>query len=290
MSDIVKRSPEWYYYDKFGTSFGFVKTTERTPPTGYTVNDMIVRGIYTHCHSLRDLGLHPHSKPRIISPDIQSDPQEVAGRDGLLDDAEEMDGTVHFFNREGVFEFVNIDGRETWDASERRLKKLHGRKVQIVVDEDPTGYYYGRLHVDEPEYDSEGGKAFYTVTADLEPFKYDFNTTIEPWLWDPFSFIDGVIRSYGNKTVSGTSKNPASITIYGSMIPTVPDIQVLSGSLSVKYTNMYGTQRTVPLTTGTTPGINLGKLYDLYLTDDSPKVLQFVGSGTINIAFRTGVI
>jgi len=289
MSDIKRRDPDWYYYNKFGTSFGFVKTEGTTPPTGYTANDMIVRSVYTHCHSLRDLGLHPRSKPRIISPDIQSDPQEVAGRDGLLDDAEEMDGTVHFYNREGIFEFVNIDGRETWDASERRLKKLHGRKVQIVLDEDPTGYYYGRLHVDEPEYDSAGGKAFYTVTADLEPFKYDFNTTVEPWLWDPFSFIDGVIRSYGNKTVSGTAQNPASITIYGSMIPTVPDIYVKSISsapLKVTFENMFGESKTVTLSTGS----NLGKLYELYLTDDSPKVLQFEGSGVIDIVFKTGVI
>lgn len=284
MSDIVKRDSNWYYYDKFGTSFGFTKDS--------TKGTEIVKGIYSTCHSLRDLGLHPRSKPRIISPDIQSDPQEMPGHDGLLDDAEEMDGTVHFFNREGVFEFVNIDGRETWDACEKRLKRLHGRKKQIVLDEDPTGYYYGRLHVDEPEYDSEGGKAFYTVTADLEPFKYDFNTTVEPWLWDPFSFIDGVARdvargsddnNYGYSTIKIDN---STITIYGSMIPTVPDIRVKSGTLSVTYTNMYGNSRTVPLVTGS----NLGKVYDLYLTDDKPKVLKFTGSGVIDIVYKTGVI
>lgn len=276
MSDIKRRDSDWYYYDKFGTSFGFTKDS--------TKGTKIVNGIYSTCHSLRDLGLHPRSKPRIISPDIQSDPQEMPGHDGLLDDAEEMDGTVHFFNREGVFEFVNIDGRETWDACEKRLKRLHGRKKQIVLDEDPTGYYYGRLHVDEPEYDSEGGKAFYTVTADLEPFKYDFSTTIEPWLWDPFSFIDGVIRNYGSKEI-----NDSSITIYGSMIPTVPDIDVKSissASLKVTFENMFGQSKTVTLGIGS----NLGKLYELYLTDDSPKVLQFEGSGVIDIVYKTGVI
>lgn len=262
------------YYNHFGTSFGFSKSG--------TSAQKICNGLYTACHSFRDLGLYPRSKPIIKTPEVQTSEIEIIGKDGVFDTTESIDGTVHFFNREGVFEFSNISGRDTWDLTYEKLKRLHGRKMKIVIDEEKDGYYYGRINIDDPDYDDKKGIAYYTIVADLEPFKYDFNTTIEPWLWDPFSFTKGIIRDYSNIIIT----NSGNIKIYGSRIPVVPDIYVVSGNLNVTYTNMNGVQKTVSLETGS----NIEKIYDLYLINDSPVVLQFSGTGTLRIEYQTGVI
>lgn len=265
------------YESNYGTSFGFAKTqTAGMKP--------ICKGLYTDAHSFRDFGLYPTEKPIITTPEIQSSEIEVTGRDGTIDTTETLDGMPHYFNREGTFKFSAVGGRHTWGTIYAKLKnRLHGKVKNIIIDEEKDGYYRGRLTVEEPEYDPEKGVAYFEITANLEPFKYDFTTTVEPWLWDPFSFITGVIRNY-----SAVEVNNSSVTVYGSKIPIVPNIKVTSGSLSVTYTNADGQSKTVALSNDS--GGNIENTPDLILKDESPVVLQFTGSGTIQIEFQTGVL
>lgn len=273
-------------YDKqYGTSFGFVKTTGSTPPTGYSANDMIVRGIYTHGHSFRDYGLYPHEKPVIETPEIQKDEVEIPGRDGYLDLTESLDGMVHYFNRDAEFSFVAIGGRKTWDTIYKRLKNdLHGRIKKIVVDEEPDGYYYGRLTVEEPKYDDKKGIAIFTITGNLDPWKYDFSEDDGEWLWDPFSFVDGVIPNHRTYTFTDdpSTTDDRTVVLGGSRMPVVPDIYVSSGSLTVTYT-VGGTSKTVALDVGS----NLEKTPDLVLVDGK-KTLTFTGNGTMQIKYKAG--
>lgn len=261
---------------QFGTSFGFVKSA--TKPSGYSTKDAIVAGIYTHGHSFRDYGLYPVEKPVITAPEIQVNEVEVPGRDGLLDATEALDGIVHYYNREGTFKFSKVGDRSQWDAAYAMLKNdLHGKRKQIVIDEEADGYYYGRITVEEPEYDKEKKTAIFELTANLEPFKYDFAESYEDWLWDPFSFVTGVIREYGSITIT----NSGSVVLYGSKITTVPDIYVTSGSLSVSWSG----HSAVALSTGS----NIEKTPDLVLSE-TPITLNFTGSGVISIKFKTGVL
>lgn len=42
------------------------------------------------------------------------------------------------------------------------------------------------------------------IDCDCDPYKVEKNSTSDPWLWDEFSFVDGII--YTNKvTVSGSA-------------------------------------------------------------------------------------
>lgn len=273
------------YKTQYGTSFGFVKATDTTPPAGYTAEDMIVCGIYTHGHSLRDYGLLPREKPTDETPDIQKDEIEVPGMDGTLDLTEAIDGLVHYENRELEFEFTAVGGRRTWDAIYKRLKNdLHGRKMAVVMDECPDGYYYGRLTVEKPKYDAEKGLAFFTISGDFEPFKYDFSEYDEPWLWDPFSFVDGVIPNHRTYTFTDdpSTTDDRTVVLGGSRMPVIPDIVVSSGSLTVTYI-VNGTSKSVPLVVGS----NLEKTPDLVLVDGK-KTLTFTGNGTMQIKYKVG--
>ena len=259
-----------WYADKFGTSFGFALSDSE--------DGRIVNGITTNGHSYRDFELLPVEKPVIEPAKVDEHYVEIPGMDGRIDMTESLDGVVHYKTRKGLFRFVSI-GRDNWDAVFKRLKsRLHGKKTEIVLDEDPTGYYKGRLSVEKPEYDYKTTKATYEVTGNLEPYKYEFNATDEDWLWDTFDFENGVIREYGNIEIDGT----LDVEIIGSDMPVTPDIKLLSGSATVTFTGHTGS----PITLRS--GSNLDQLYELILRDNATITLHFAGSGTVSISYETG--
>ena len=261
-----------YFENKLGTSFGFSKSNSAT--------GRICNGIVTDGHSFRDFGLYPRIKPVVAAPEVQVSEYEVPGRDGKIDMTEALDGVPHYLNREGTFQFTKLGDRSEWGVTEHLLKnKLHGKRTKIVIDEEPDGYYEGRLTLDEIEYDRAGHNAYYTILGDLEPYKYEFDTAGEDYLWDPFSFEHGVARGYNNIALSGTTE----YTIIGSGYPVVPDIYVNSktGTLTVTFGSPA---QTVTLDLGS----NEDKLTGLILRDDSEVVLTFNGTGNVKIDFKTG--
>ena len=260
------------FEQQFGTSFGFSKSDSLT--------GRIVNGIVTSGHSFRDFGLYPRVRPVISAPEIQATGYEVPGRDGKIDTTEALDGVPHYLNREGTFQFTFIGDRSKRGEVEHLLNnRLHGKRMKIVLDENPDGYYQGRLRVDEIEYDREGHKAHYTVIGDLDPYKFEFETASEEWLWDPFSFEHGIIRAYHDMELSNTTE----VTIIGSGYPVVPDIYVQSktGTLTVTFGDPA---QTVTLDVGS----NEDKLTGLILRDDSEVLLTFNGTGTVKIDYKTG--
>ena len=87
------------------------------------------------------------------------------------------------------------------------LNDLHGKSVKVIFDNDPSYYYQGRATV-ESDYEKGNEIARFTLTINAEPYKYSNQSTTEPWLWDPFSFVDGVMRYY-NQLPSGRARpNP----------------------------------------------------------------------------------
>jgi len=263
-----------YYETHLGTNFGFVKGTGEYP----------VKGIKGTPHSFREYGIYPASKPVISAPEVQSSFIDIPGRDGALDTTETLDEVVHYRNREATFEFVCVDKRDKWDVVYHNLlRDLHGRNRKIIIDEEPDGYYEGRLTVSEPEYDGKKGEAFFTIEGNLQPFKMQFNNSWEDWLWDPFCFETDYIEEYNNKDVSGTVRNPQTITLYGSDYTQVPDIVLNSGTVSVTYININGDEVTKALVSGS----NLETTPDLVLRRSSLD-LNFTGTGNITIKHSWG--
>lgn len=80
-------------------------------------------------------------------------------------------------------------------------------QFRIVFSDDPGFYWLGAVIVSA---ETEKYRAIITVTADVEPYKYERYSSAEDWIWDDFSFVDGIIREYG--TISLT-KNAQEITI-----------------------------------------------------------------------------
>lgn len=143
---------------------------------------------------------------------------EVMGADGVIDLTSYF-GDVRFNNRTITMTFTDADeyGQRYINQS-RVADNLHGQQVRIVFDEDPDYYYSGRLSVES--FSVTGSTRTIKITADCDPYKYLINEGSEPWKWNPFSFEDGIIRSYSDLTVNGETR----LTVVGgwkSVHPTI---------------------------------------------------------------------
>lgn len=67
-------------------------------------------------------------------------------------------------------------------------------KYEITFEWDKNFFWLGRCtNVDiKRTYDKY---VEYEIQFEVEPYKYDIQVAGEPWLWDPFSFLNGIIAS-----------------------------------------------------------------------------------------------
>lgn len=112
-------------------------------------------------------------KPKISSPELQTYMVEIPGRNGQLDLTDSVFGGVKYKDREIKMAFLSYAEQAQWATIvENMMASLHGKKMQIVLPDDPNYYYYGRMVV-EPDY----GRHVLTVkvTATVEPYKTSIN-------------------------------------------------------------------------------------------------------------------
>lgn len=126
-------------------------------------------------HSYDDFGLILSSK-EIGSPEPKIVTIEVEGSDGVLDFTE-FAGETKFKNRTLAFHFSRPQVIPVFmNLLSEVHNALHGKKMQIILDEDPGFYYSGRITVNEFKADANIG--LITIEADCDPWKYKVNQTV----------------------------------------------------------------------------------------------------------------
>jgi len=126
-------------------------------------------------HSWNDFALILTSK-EIGTPSIKTESIDIPGGDGVLD-LTEFFGDVKYSNRPLSFEFSTIVPQsEFMNLFSRVQDALHGRKVEITLDEDAQWHYIGRLEISPWKADKSIGK--FTIDCDCEPYKVKKNDTI----------------------------------------------------------------------------------------------------------------
>lgn len=231
--------------------------------TGVTFDDRI--------HTERDWGLRLLSI-YIPMPDPKTQILDIPGGDGSID-LTEINGRPAYNDRDGVelvFDLMD-GGYESWFLKYSQFAaEVHGKKVKMVLDDDPDHYYMVRLKLDGKKSNPVYGQITFSGTA--EPFKYDLVATNEPWLWDTFNFETGVIREI--EEVEITAENN-TVTIIGAGIDT-PPVFVVSQADNLKLT--YG-GRTYTLKVGRNrfPAVRVGK---------EDVTLTFSGTGKFEVEYR----
>lgn len=125
-------------------------------------------------HSYRDLKLLLEKKT-MGSPPVKENYMDIPGADGKLDNTEFF-GEPKFDNATHKFEFVTIEERDTFPLQYAVIKNaLHGKKVRIICDDDPSFFYVGRLHVSS--FTNAKGMGAVSVECDCEPWKYKLEET-----------------------------------------------------------------------------------------------------------------
>lgn len=101
---------------------------------------------------------------------------DIPGGDGVLD-LTEFFGEVKYNNRTLTFEFSSqVPPEQFMEQFTNVQNALHGKKMRIVLTEDPGWYYIGRISVSEWKADRNIGKL--TIDCDCEPFKYKLEKTV----------------------------------------------------------------------------------------------------------------
>lgn len=142
----------------------------------------MMKGIkFGEYHSYNDFGMLLTTMD-IGIPAAKTSSVEIEGADGAIDTTNALTDVVHYQNRTLQFAFEKInDG--TWYnkylQSGKNLAKminlLHGKKMDIIIDDDPDYYYTGRVSVTAS---SNRVIDSLIVSCSCEPYKYKIDESV----------------------------------------------------------------------------------------------------------------
>lgn len=200
-------------------------------------------------HSYYEWGLILSSKD-IKAPKPKTKEIEIEGSDGVLDYTEYFGG-VKYENRQLLFTFskMNIVPDGFLALFSVVQNALHGKKLQIILDDDPTHYYLGRVTVNEWKSNKRIGEI--VIEVDAEPYKYK------------------VAETMVTQDVTGA----AEIVLSNSKKPVVPEITT-TAAMTIAFD-------------GFTAAVQAGtfRLPELQLKEGQNRV-TVTGTGTISFVYR----
>ncbi len=224
--------------------------------------------MFDEYHSYNDFGLILTSVA-LPNPEAKLYEVDIPGADGALDLTEAFGG-IRYNQRILNLSFAFTKGYAyRYTRNSQIANQLHGKKMKIIMDEDPAFYYLGRVNFSEWVVDKSLGILSFSITAD--PYKYELLSSTDDWLWDPFDLETGIIRGYKDIAVSGTT----DVIVIGSERQVVPTI-ITSAAMTVTFES-----NTYSLVAGS------NKIYDIEIRDGE-YTLTFTGNGTVTIEFTGG--
>jgi len=242
--------------------------------TTYIFNDGTVVKSYD------DFGLRKTERTKISPPKPDAKPFRTPGTNGRRDYLRLMGAPLTYEPRTLTDVFIYPKRQRVWEALKSKVyARLNGQTCRIILDRDPWYYWEGEAEVT----DVSDGKDFLKlkVTATVFPYKYERFSSVEPWLWDPFSFLDGVIREYGEIEVNGSQ----AFTIPCLDLAVIPGFWTADAGMGVTYNGI-----SVSLTQRSSS--QEPKVYEqfaaLLLPGGGDQTLTLTGTGTVAIYYRGG--
>lgn len=202
-------------------------------------------------HSYDEWGLILTEK-ELKSPDIKTYTVELEGSNGVLDFTDFF-GAVKYENRQLTFKFIipKVEAQGFLYLYSLVQETLHGKKMQVILDDDPAWFYYGRVSVNEWKSNKSIGEI--VIEVDAEPFKQSISET----------------------SVTQTVKGSAGITLNNDKMPVVPTI-----TSNAEFLIDFGSYNDV-YSAGTfqIPELELG---------EGSNYIYVEGTGTITFRYRKG--
>ena len=214
-------------------------------------------------------------RPIIVPPSTKDNLVEIPGASGSLDLSQLLTGYPLYGNREGSIKFHVLNEKPyTWhDLYQEILAYLHGKRLQLILEDDPDYYYEGVFKVNEWVSNNDGTWSDITIGYILDPYKY-YKT----------------LKTY-TLTVSGTTSILEFQDNSIGRMPIVPSIQVTSVTGSGITIVANNTELGINNLTKTITHTGEFKYYDIVLSkiaDSNTNSLKISGNGTVKIYFRRG--
>jgi len=226
---------------------------------------MLINGLHTE----DDLGLIPKRKITFDPPAPKTNYTDVPGADSSLDNTELLTGKIAYENRRGSIEFLLQNGTSYAEAYSALLNAVHGKKVYIILDDDPDWFYTGRMSLEN--FHAKEDYSSIVLNYVIAPYKYSKDTTAtQDWQWDD---LFDVTIYYGTFNVNGTKtrtfKNPTNEELTPKFTCSAPMIVEVNGIPG--YVLMTGET--------TTPG---------FVLQPGDNTLVFSGTGTVLADYSMG--
>ena len=202
-----------------------------------------MKGItFGNYHSYRDLGLILQPGKEIGSPEVKKKLLDIEGADSALDYTDFF-GEPKYENARHKFTFSTLVPHAEFPLYFSRIKNaLHGNKMRIILDDEPSYYYVGRVYVQPGTVDKGIGKI--TIECDCEPYKYKVNETVITKAVNgatPITLTNGKKHAVPRvKIETDTSLNIVykSVNVWdlGSGVFTLPELELVEGDNLVTVT------------------------------------------------------
>lgn len=231
--------------------------------TFYDLKDNVILNTFKDFHLLIQSLIIP-------TAEIREEIEEVPGTSDILDYTEALTGDVNYNRRTIPIELAGIKYRREFLSIHSQFQnKLHGKKVKMIFSEEPSFYWIGRVSVGDV--DPYGILRSINIEVQVDPYKYEINSSADDWLWDPFSFVDGIINECKDLSVNGALE----VSIYGRRKHVIPKI-ICDRNMAVIFNNV-----TYNLSAGT------NEVLDIEILEGENK-LKFEGNGIVSIDYRGG--
>ena len=121
-------------------------------------------------HSYFDWGLLLKGFPVVSPPEAKTKVVEIPGTDAVIDLTEVLTGKGHYKQREIKCQFTLPCHRDRWETVYTEiLNHLHGKLIEIILDDDSEYSYTGRAKIES--WEPGAHTADVVITAEVEPYK-----------------------------------------------------------------------------------------------------------------------
>lgn len=223
-----------------------------------------------------DWGMVIANSVYVSAPELNTAYIEVPGLNGLIDLSEAITGRPTFKKRTLKVVLKRIHDRKSWDSIISDLRnKIHGRVVKISFSNDPAYYWYGRIYVSNFTREYKRGTVELTI-PECDPYKYNMESSAEPWKWDPFNFETGVITNADAEHIVGSGE----VIIPSGNMYVSPEF-IVSNLSSSSFAVEFG-GKTYELKLGST------RIPPILINGDEEVTLKFTGTADVLIVYRGG--
>lgn len=191
-------------------------------------------------HSYRDFSLILGEK-EIAAPKVKTVKIEIEGADSALD-LTEFFGEPNFEDVTHKFQFSTIVPQSEFLTLYSTIKNaIHGKRLRVILDDDPDFFYIGRCFVSS--FTSAKGVGTISIEADCEPWKYKAEeTTVTQTVSGEDIIVLANIRKRVVPVVTITAESSLHI-VFGSNIwdlgsgsYTLPELELTAGENTVAVT------------------------------------------------------